>query len=205
MQLRKPNHSSMAVNENSLPGWARRPDVRIGAVVAVAIAVAFLVWLLVRGGDSSSSATGQTPTVAAIAPVAATPERLRSLSAEVGRPIYWAGQAADSTYELQRTTNDRIYVRYLPPGVPVGVKARYTFVGTYAFANAYGALKQLAKKSGENSFSAPRGGFAVYSTSRPTNVYLAFPSSNVEIEVFDPSPAAARQLIASGQIVPVGS
>jgi hypothetical protein len=31
----------MAVNERSHAAWARRPDVRIGAVVAVAIAAAF--------------------------------------------------------------------------------------------------------------------------------------------------------------------
>jgi hypothetical protein len=204
MQLRKPNHSSMAVNERSTAPWARRPDVRIGAVVAVAIAVAFVVWLLVRGGDSSSSSTGQTQTVPAIAPVAASPDRLRSLSVEVGRPIYWAGPQEDTTYELTRTSQDRIYVRYLPQGVSVGTKqADYTIVGTYPVSNAYGVLQSLAKKQGESSFTAPRGGIAVYDTSRSTNVYLAYPGSNVQIEVFDPSAKRARELITSGQVGPV--
>jgi hypothetical protein len=206
MQLRKPNHSPMSVTESNPAGWARRPDVRIGAVVAVAIAAAFVVWLLVRGGDSSSSSAGQTQTVPAIAPVAATPDQLRSLSVEVGRPIYWAGPLSNHTYELTRTSQDRIYVRYLPHGVPVGAKrAEYTIVGTYPVTNAYGVLQTLAKKDGESSFTAPNGGIAVYDTSRSTNVYLAYPGSNVQIEVFDPSAPQARALITSGQVVPVAS
>jgi hypothetical protein len=206
MQLRKPNPSPVAANESNPTAWARRPDVRIGAVIAVAIAVAFLVWLLVRGGDSNSSSSGQTQTVPAIAPVAASPDRLRELSVEVGRPIYWAGPISNTTYELTRTSQDRIFVRYLPQGVSVGTKrADYTIVGTYPVTNAYGVLQALAKKEGETSFTAPNDGIAVYETSRSTNVYLAYPGSNVQIEVFDPSAERARALITSGQVVPVGS
>jgi hypothetical protein len=198
------NLSFVAVNERSQAAWARRPGVRIGAVVAVALAAAFVVWLFIRNDDSNTSSPGHTESVEAIAPVAASPERLRDLSSEVGRPIYWVGPRADETYELTRTSQDRIYVRYLPTGVPVGTKkAAYTIVGTYPVANAYGVLKALAKKSGEVSFKAPNGGIAVYGTSRPTNVYLAYPGSNVQIELYDPSAEEARSLISSGQVSPV--
>jgi hypothetical protein len=191
----------MAVNQRSLGPWARRPDVRIGAVVAVAIAVALTVWLIVRSGDSNGSA--ETPHVA-IPAVAATPERLRELSVQAGRPIYWLGPAEDRTYELTRTANDRIYVRYLPTGTAIGTaEAKYSLVGTYPVDNAYDVLKELATTEGETSFTAPKGGFAVYSTARPTNMYLAYPGSDVQIEVYDPSAAHARELIASGQVVPV--
>jgi hypothetical protein len=192
----------MAVNQRSLPPWARRPDVRIGAVVAVAIAVAVVVWLLVRGGDSNGSS--EPPRVTAIPAIAASPARLRELSVEVGRPIYWLGPQQGRTYELTRTTLDRIYVRYLPSGTQIGTtEAKYPLVGTYPIENAYNVLKKLATKSGESSFTAPKGGFAVYSTSRPTNIYLAFPGADVQIEVFDPSAERARDLITSGRVVPV--
>jgi hypothetical protein len=192
----------MAVNQRSLGPWARRPDVRIGAVVAVAIAVALAVWLIVRNGDSNGSA--ETPQVAAIPAVAATPERLRELSVEAGRPIYWLGPAENRTYELMRTANDRIYVRYLPTGTAVGTtEAKYPLVGTYPVDNAYDVLKELATTEGETSFTAPKGGFAVYSTGRPTNIYVGYPGSDVQIEVYDPSAAHARELSASGQVVPV--
>jgi hypothetical protein len=192
----------MAVNQRSLSPWARRPALRVGAVVAIAIAVALVVWLLVRGGDSNGSA--ETPRVAAIPAVAATPSRLHDLSVEVGRPVYWLGPQENRTYELTRTTLDRTYVRYLPTGVPVGTtEAKYPLVGTYPVDNAYDVLKQLAKTSGESSFTAPKGGFAVYSTERPTNIYLAYPGADVQIEVYDPSAERARELITSGQVVPV--
>jgi hypothetical protein len=189
----------MAVNQRSLGSWARRPEVRIGAVVAVAILVAFVVWLLVRGGGSSQ------PHATAIPAVAASSDRLRALSVEAGRPIYWLGPQNNHTYELTRTSQDRIYVRYLPKGTQVGTSsASYPLVGTYPVDNAYNVLKSLANGSGESSFTAPKGGFAVYSASKPTNVYLAYPGTNVQIEVFDPSPTRARELVASGQVVPVG-
>jgi hypothetical protein len=191
------------VNQRTRSAWARRPDVRIGAVIAVAGLVAFVVWLLVRGGGSDSS--GQ-PSAEPITPKAASSSEIRDLSVETGRPIYWLGPEDDKVYELQRTSQDRIYVRYLPPDVSVGTKsAGYQLVGTYPVDSAYSVLKSLAKADGEVSFNAPRGAVAVYSQSRPTNIYLAYPGSNVQIEVYDPSPAQARSLVASGRVVPVGS
>jgi hypothetical protein len=175
----------------------------VGAIVAVALAAAAVVWLLVR--DDSGGSSAKTPNVAAVPAVSASPGRLRDLSVEAGRPIYWLGPQADRTYELTRTTLDRIYVRYLPSGVAVGTtEAKYPLVGTYPVDSAYDVLTQLAKRSGESSFTAPKGGFAVYSTERPTNIYLAYPGSDVQIEVFDPSAERARELVASGHVVPVG-
>jgi len=192
----------MAVNQRPAPSWARRPELRVGAVIAVAVAVAIVVWLVVRSGDSKSSAAPRR--VEAIPPVAASQGRIRDLSVEAGRPIYWLGPKQERTYELTRTTLDRIYVRYLPKGVAVGTTAaRYPLVGTYPVHNAYDVLKELAKSDSEGSFTLPNGGFAVYSNSTPTNIYLAYPRSDVQIEVYDPSAARARELILSGQVVPV--
>ena len=191
------------MNERLTGPWARRPDIRIGAVVAVAIAVGFVVWLLVRGGDSNTAKPG-TSTGQAAGPAATTTAKLRALSVELGHPVYWAGAVPNSTYELTRTSDDRIFIRYLPHGVPVGIRqASYTIVGTYPVPNAYKVLQGLAKKPGESTFSAPVGGFAVYSTAQPTNVYLAYPGSNVQIEVYDPSPQRARRLITSGQVAAI--
>jgi hypothetical protein len=193
----------MAVNERSVGPWARRPDVRIGAVLAVAVAAALVVWLVVIRDDSNGSSTASAQ-VTAIPPVAATPDRLRELSVEAGRPIYWLGARENRTYELTRTPQDRIFVRYLPKGVAAGTReAKYTLVGTYPVDGAYGVLKELAKAGGESSFTAPKNGFAVYSTDHPTNIYLAYPGSDVQIEVYASSAEHARELISSGQVVPV--
>jgi hypothetical protein len=89
--------------------------------------------------------------------------------------------------------------------VPVGTsRSGYTIVGTYPVDNAYDVLNGLARKDGESSFPAPRGGFAVFGEATPTNIYLAYPDEkNVQIEVYDPSPKRARSLIDSGRIAPV--
>jgi hypothetical protein len=193
----------MAVDQRSAPPWARNPQVRIGAVIAVALLIGFVVWLLVRGGGSGST-TESTATGPAVGPVAVTQGELRSRSIDEGHPIYWAGPKENTTYELTRTSNGRIFIRYLPEGVPVGVnKADYTIVGTYPVPDATSVLEGLAKKSGEQKLSVPGGGIAVYSTSQPTNVYVAYPGSNLQIEVFDPSAERALGIVASGQVVPV--
>jgi hypothetical protein len=192
------------MNEHLPSPWARRSNVRVGAIVAVAIAVAFVVWVLVRGGDSNTSGTGSTSTGQATGPEAATTDDLRSLSDELGHPLYWAGPIPDRTYELTRTSDNRVFIRYLPKNVAVGIRqAAYTIVGTYPVENAYKVLQGLAKKPDESSFSAPSGGFAVYSTTQANNVYLAYPGSNLQIEVYDPSPQKARRLITSGQVAAV--
>jgi hypothetical protein len=193
------------MSEQGDTGWARLSSVRIGAVVAIALAAAFVVWLLVRGNDNSSSNATQTTTTAATGPVAATPAALRALSAEVGHPIYWVGPQRGSTYELTRTASGRIFIRYLPSGAKVGNRrASYTIVGTYPVSKALQVLQDLSKQPGEKSTPAPGGGLAVYSTSSPTNVYVAYPGSDVQIEVFDPSAARALRLVTSGRVAPVG-
>jgi hypothetical protein len=190
------------MNERLSGPWARRPGIRVGAIAAVAIAVAFVAWLLVRGGDSNT--TPGTSTGQATGPVETSADELRALSVELGHPIYWAGAVPNRTYELTRTTTDRVFLRYLPPDVPVGIRqAAFTIVGTYPVDGAYKVLQQLAKKPHEHNFTAPLGGLAVYSSDQPSNVYLAYPGSNLQIEVYDPSPKRARGLITSGQVAPV--
>jgi hypothetical protein len=197
------------VNERGDRGWARLPAVRIGAVIAIALAAAFAVWLLVRDGDdspSSSTTTTQTQatTTAEIGPVAAGPAELRGLANEAGHPVYWVGPRPNRIYELTRTSSGRIFIRYLPPGVRVGNRsAQFTIVGSYPVENALDVLRELSEQEGQRSASVPGGGFAVYSASSPNNVYLAYPDEDVQIEVFDPSAERALRLATTGRVVPV--
>ena len=187
-------------------GRNRQAPIRIGAVVALALAVAFIVWLVVRGDDSTTpSATIRTATTSTKPPreflTAATPAKLRTLARASGHPIYWAGRRANVTYELTQTTDGRIYIRYLPKGVRVGSRnPSVLFVGTYPVENAHAAIKKAAKSAGDVTFRIRRGGTAIYDPNHPTNVYFAYPGSKVQVEVFDPNPARARQLVRSGAI-----
>jgi hypothetical protein len=192
---------------------ARGGPIRAGAVVAIAFAIAFVVWLLVRGNDSSTPKPAASPAatparpkavpqpVRTFGPVAATVAKLRVIAR--ARPVYWAGPKRTATYELTKTSNGRVYIRYLPSGIRVGSRKNVRFVGTYAVPNAYKALRKAAKTAGDVTFKAPHGGLAIYSKTGPTNVYLAFPGSNYQIEVYDPNPSRARKLVKSGAIRPI--
>lgn len=192
---------------------SRQAPIRIGAVVALALAIAFVVWLVVRGNDNSSTAnTGTTPaakpgktTPAPRATVkAASVSTLRALARASGHPIYWAGPQRKVKYELTQVTDGRIYIRYLPKGVPIGERrAPYLTIGTYPVTNAYKANRTAAKETGAVTFHTKRGGLAVYNQGAATSVYLAFPGSKYQVEVFDPNPSQARQLVRSGTVRPI--
>jgi hypothetical protein len=191
----------------------RDRSLRIGAVVALALAVAFVVWLFLRGNDSNSS----TPTVSSPATTSATGPKvkplleaaslrtLRTVATVVGHPVYWAGGRAATTYELTRTADGRIYVRYLPKGVKIGDQhADYLIVATYPVRNAFRAVQTAAKEKGAQTFGIANGGKAVLNSSAPTNVYFAYPRTDYQVEVYDPHPGRARNLVASGKIRPLG-
>jgi len=135
---------------------------------------------------------------------AASPAQLRSLSAKLGHPVYWAGAESGFTYELTQTKDGRVYIRYLPSGVEPGdAKPDYLTVGTYPLKGAFATVKQTAAKSKLRPLDVPGPGVAYADQKNPTSVYLAFPGQDLEIEVYDPSAKRARELVTSGRIAPV--
>jgi hypothetical protein len=172
--------------------------IRVGAAIAVALAVAFAAWLIFRDGDDKSSEPGPASSAASVA-------QLRALPTETGHDIYWVGRRQGYTYELTRTVDGNVYIRYLPPGVPVGDgQPAYLTIGTYPRSNALNGLRRLARRRGNVSFAVEGGGLAVYSRGRPNSVYVAHPGDPVQVEVYDPSAQRARGLARDGQVRPVG-
>ena len=180
---------------------SRGRQIRIGAVVAVALAIGFVLWLVLRNGDSSPSAAA--PTAAATSTsVPISVKGLHSL-AVLGVPIYWAGERSGVKYEMTKSGDDRVLVRYLPAGAQIGTRTPYLTIGTYRVKNAFAVTNRLARSGTSEAIPVGHGGVAFYSRTRPTNVYLAYPGSSSQIEVYDPSAAAAHQLVFSGQVAPV--
>jgi hypothetical protein len=135
-------------------------------------------------------------------PKAASPAGLRSLAGSLGHPIYWAGPKKGNTYELNRNPNGSLFIRYLPLGVRVGSKKTYLSVATYPFTDALAGIQRVAKQKGQRTIKLPGGGLAVYNPKIPNDVHLAFPGSNYQVEVYDPT-GKARQLVASGRITEI--
>jgi hypothetical protein len=187
----------------------RVPHVRLGAVIAIALAAAFVVSLVRNGGHSSTanqSAIAQPsaaiPNGAGTGPVAKSAEDLKSFATAIGHPVYWAGARSGRTYELTQTSTGRVYIRYLPAGVQVGVNKQYLTVATYPYPHAFAALTALAKNR-RGAIKLDHGGVAVVDEAYPKSVHLAYPGSDYEVEVFSPSPVLTRQVVVSGEVASI--
>jgi hypothetical protein len=171
---------------------------RLTALVAVAaVAGVAAWWFAVRGGGGGSDAPQQ---VSSSTDVSA--RNLRALVDALGRPVYWAGPQRGVTYEFTETADRRIYVRYLPAGVAAGSAHPYLTVASYPVVNAFTVTRAVARRPAAVELTVP-GGVAFYAKTRPTNVYVAFPGVNVQLEVYDPSPQVVRRLVAAGKLAPV--
>ncbi len=156
------------------------------------------------GNDKSSSGTLPTTQKTRAPASAATISDLRSLGKSAGHDVFWAGRKRGYTYELTQTSDGNIYVRYLPPGVPVGAAgADFLSVGSYPQADAFATITAARKQKGEIVTPLGDGGYAVSSPNRPQSVYFAYPGSKVLVEVYDPSPARAKSLIVGKHVVPI--
>jgi hypothetical protein len=137
-------------------------------------------------------------------PISASLRDLRSLARSLGHPIYWVGPRRGSTYELLRTSSGKVILRYLPQGVKVGTQKPYLSVATYPFPGAFKAIKALAKQRTQVAIRLRGGGLGVFDRTYPKSIHLAYPGSEYQIEVFDPSPARVRNLVSSGRVIAIG-
>jgi hypothetical protein len=189
------------MNEETVPKPTMRSQVqtrrfRAGAVLVLAVAVGLILWLILRntGGSSTASFNATAVSVA----------QLKTLAGSVRHPVFWVGPRKGNTYELTRTSNGTLFVRYLPPGVNIGSKKPYLTIATYPFPGAFPALQKVAQQRASTPISIAHHGLAVASTHSPDSVHAAYPGVNYQVEVYDPSPGAAtlivRQLAAFGSL-----
>ncbi len=179
----------------------QRRSARVAGIAAAAVALAGIglaAGLLIRG---------EAPPPPAKPPPAAeiSPEQLRSFAAAQGHGVYWAGMLPGRKLELTENSRGDVFVRYLSAGAPLGDRRpEFTTVATYPLrVGAYDVATGAAKKKGMVSKKARGGGIAVWSRKRPTSVYLAYPTSNQLVEVYDPSAQRAQRLALSGEVKPV--
>src|SRR5271154_3452749 len=193
-------------NQASVIARVRSRPIVLAFVVAAIVAG---VILAVTSGSSSptpaASSTGAPSSAGASSGTtvqAASVATLGTLPTSLGHPVYWAGPMAGTTYELTRTPDGRVYVRYLTGGAKVGSPLPdFLTVGTYVVPNAEAAVAAAAAQPG--AVRVPlQGGVAFYNRARPTSVYFAYSGSDVQVETYDPSAAVARRLVESGAIKP---
>jgi hypothetical protein len=179
----------------TVPAVTHGKRFRVRAIVALALVAGFVAWLILNRKDNEPIAPTRAPGIAA------SYSELQALPHQVGHDVYWAGQRVGYAFELTQTSQGNVFVRYLPAGVDVGdPRPNFLTVGTYPRKGAYASLKKTSTKAGAVSRQLDGGALAVYSQQTPTSIYVAYPGENLQVEVYDPSPARARSLVFSGKV-----
>jgi hypothetical protein len=175
---------------------------RLALVVAAAVAAGIAVWAVAGRGDTSKTTGPTRPVATPIPAVALSAGGLATLARAVKQPIYWAGPRKGFMYELHRTSDGNVYIRYLPPGVQAGAKgADYLTIATYPFRRAYIALKNVTDGQ---KIAIAGGGVVLVASGYKKSVHLAYPNVDYEVEVYDPSAARVLELARSGRVRPAG-
>ena len=170
----------------------RRLAFASAALVVFVAASAAAAFLFLRGDDQSQAG----------APVGISSEGLASFASSHNGPVYWAGAIPSRKLELTATSAGT-FVRYLPLSARVGNSERAITVATYPLRKAYATAAARSKNPQMTSRETAGGGVVVWSRTRPTSVYLAFPGVPQLVEVYAPNAAEARTLALSGRIRPV--
>lgn len=174
----------------------------IGIGIAVAAVLFVLLLLSSDGEDSGSTDTVSTEAAAAAVQVVTESELLGAMEG-VGYPVYWAGPRLGVKYEVSRPEEGRAFVRYLPKGEKAESAKPFLTVGSYQQPDALASIRELGQKQGAVLVDVAGGGAGYSKGPEATSAYLAFPGVETQIEVYDPKPGKALDLIRSGAIVPV--
>lgn len=184
-------HKTNRVNSE---GQRRRA---LGIAVSVLL-VLIAVVLVVAGGEEGSGPEAADP-----APRLVEPEELVAFQESLGRPLYWAGERPPDQVELAEEANGNVFLRYLPPGAEAGdPRTSFLTVGTYPFPDPVAGLRRTAAESGGTLGTAPDGARTLAAPGSDS-AYLAYPESELQVEVYDPA-GGALELIEAGEIEPVG-
>jgi hypothetical protein len=145
------------------------------------------------------------PATASSEPRIVTPFQLADFAAASGRTTYWIGPRRGATYELTAAAGEPVYVRYLRDGAEAGdPRPDFVTVATYPGEDGLAELRQTAaERPGAELSRGPGGALVMNDPSLPDSAYLAYPDSNVQVEVYSQIPDHARRLAAKGEVLPV--
>jgi len=155
-----------------------------------------------RGGEGRSAPparTGRGPE-----PILVSAADLRDWSTPA-HPIYWAGRRAGTRYEATRGKTF-VFVRYLRPGMPPGTRSvELLTIGSFQKPDALASLRRLARRDPRYaSVNLRNGGLAVFDRNTRMLVHFSYPGSRTQVQVYDPTPGAARRLVVGDRIRPIG-
>jgi hypothetical protein len=176
-------------------------QVRLGALVAIALVLALGLWLLVANEDEPSRSARPS----AAAGPRLSQDGLVDRAQSSGVRVYWVGHRAGIGYEFTTTPGGRAFVRYLPDDVDPGdPRPNFLTVGTYPLSSGVAALRRAGRGDGAQLIRLPGGALVYTNRKRPTSAYLARPGWDYQVEVYHPKPGEALRLVLTGDVREVG-
>ena len=154
-----------------------------------------VTYLVTNNSTPTPAASTSTFTQVIAGKVALTEPELIAAVKQLGVDVYWAGPVKDAKYTLAVPADGQAYVRYLPNGQGIDdTKPNYVVIATYTTTDAFTATQAAGNTSNGVTFVNTEGAAVYYNKDTPTNVYVAYPNLNYQIEVFDPIAATALEI-----------
>lgn len=146
-----------------------------------------------------------TTSTATSGQVALTEDELKAAVIKLNTVVYWAGPLENAKYTLTMNEAGAAFIRYLPNGDGANDTAKkYLTVATYMVNAAFDAVKAAGNEQDGIGLTTADGAAVYYNKNSATNVYMAYPGQDLQIEVFDPTPGRALQLVnTTGLLKPV--
>ena len=157
-----------------------------------------VTYAVTNNSSSAPTASSTTLTEVISGKVALTEAELIAAVKELGADVYWAGPVKGAKYTLAVPADGQAYVRYLPEGQGIeDTKPNYVVIATYTTTDAFTATQAAGNTSNGVSFISASGAAIYYSKDTPTNVYVAYPNLNFQVEIFNPIAATALEIAST--------
>jgi hypothetical protein len=168
-------------------------------MLAAFIAGSTLTYAFTANSEPTIEASASTFAEISTGKISLTEKELISAVKQLGVDVYWAGPVDGAKYTLSAPSEGQVYVRYLPNGEGLtDTKANYVVIATYATPDAFTATQAAGNQTNGVTFISTQGAAVFYSKDAPTNVYVANPNIDIQVEVFSPIAQTALD-IASKQ------
>lgn len=192
--------------KKSMPVEVKKEKAKMGQnsktillMIASFLVGSVLTYSVTSSPDNSPKASSSTFTEVIAGKVALTESELIDAVKKLGVDVYWAGPVNGAKYTLAVPAEGQAYVRYLPNGDGLtDTQPNYVVIATYTTTDAFRATQAAGNQSNGVTFINAEGAAVYYNKDTPTNVYVAYPDLNYQIEVFNPIAKTALD-IASKQ------
>jgi hypothetical protein len=184
-----------------------KQSTKTAALMAAAfLAGSVITYTFTANSEPAVEVSASTFTEVTTGKVPLTEKELISAVKQLGVAVYWAGPVEGAKYTLSAPAEGQVYVRYLPNGEGLtDTKPNYVVIATYATPDAFTSTQAAGNQTNGVTFINTQGAAVFYSKDAPTNVYVAYPEIDFQVEVFSPIAKTALDIAStSGALKLVG-